>query len=139
MVYNICTKESLMPILFTQSYQLDILTINPHLSVIYVESHSQTGGGRQMSYLRNHLRGLSLTLRENFSTDGYLTEQTENRDLRTLEKELREIRLRLEDFSMVCLPIVPLEKHFEQLYKRSPRVEKFVTDKISEMKNAFIF
>jgi hypothetical protein len=123
-----------MPILFTQSYQLDILTINPHLSVIYVESHSQTGGGRQMSYLRNHLRGLSLTLRENFSTDGYLTEQTEGR-----EKELREIRLRLENFSMVCLPIVPLEKHFEQLHKRSPRVEKFVTDKISEMKNAFIF
>ena len=92
-----------MSILFTQSYQLDILTINPHLSVIYVESHSRTGGGRQMSYLRNHLRGLSLTLRENFSTDGYLTEQTEGRDLRTLEKELREIRLRLENFSMVCL------------------------------------
>ena len=40
---------------------------------------------------------------------------------------------------MVCLPIVPVEKHFDELSKRSPRVEKFVTDKLGEMKNAFIF
>ena len=133
MVYNICTKESLMPILFTQSYQLDILTINPHLSVIYVESHSQTGGGRQMSYLRNHLRGLSLTLRENFSTDGYLTEQTENRDLRILEKELREIRSRLENFSMVCLPIVPVEKHFDELSKRLIRYINLIKRKRNKL------
>ena len=127
-----------MPVLFTQSYQLDILTINPHVSVIYVESHIQTGGGRQMSYLRNHLRGLSLTLRENFSTNGYLSPETENRDIRTLQKELREIRIRLEGFNIVCLPIAPLEKHFEELAKHSPMVEQFVTEKLGNMKDTYV-
>ena len=127
-----------MPVLFTQSYQLDILTINPHVSVIYVESYTRTGGGRQMSYLRNHLRGLSLTLRENFSTDGYLTPETENRDIRTLQKELREIRIRLEGFNIVCLPITPLEKHFEELARRSPIVEQFVTEKLGNMKDTYV-
>ena len=75
-----------MTILYTESYPLDILTMNPHVSVIYVESHTQTGGGRQMSYLRNHLRGLPITLRENFSIEGYLTQPTENRDIIKLEK-----------------------------------------------------
>ena len=138
MVHNVCSEESLMPLLFTQSYQLDILTMNPHASVIYVESHTQTGGGRQMSYLRNYLRGLPLTLRENFSTDGYLAKQTESRDMIKLEKELRHIRSRLEGFSIVCLPIVPLEKHFEELAKRSPKIEKFVTTKISEIKDIYV-
>ena len=127
-----------MPVLFTQSYQLDILTINPHASVIYVESHTQTGGGRQMSYLRNHLRGLSLTLRENFSTNGYLSPETENRDIRTLQKELREIRIRLEGFNIVCLPITTLEIHFEELARRSPIVEQFVTEKLGNMKDTYV-
>jgi hypothetical protein len=112
--------------------------MNPHASAIYVESHTQTGGGRQMSYLRNHLRGLPLTLRENFSTDGYLTPETENRDIRTLQKELREIRVRLEGFNIVCLPITPLQKHFEELAKRSPMVEQFVTKKLESMKDTYV-
>ena len=91
-----------------------------------------------MSYLRNHLRGLSLTLRENFSTDGYLTPETENRDIRTLQKELREIRIRLEGFNIVCFPITPLEKHFEELAKHSPMVEQFVTEKLGSMKDTYV-
>ena len=127
-----------MTILYTESYPLDILTMNPHVSVIYVESHTQTGGGRQMSYLRNHLRGLPITLRENFSIEGYLTQPTENRDIIKLEKELKTVAARLQTFNLVCFPILPFEEEFEKLKKHSPKVEKLVTKRIERFKNDYL-
>ena len=127
-----------MTILYTESYPLDILTMNPHVSVIYVESHTQTGGGRQMSYLRNHLRGLPVTLRENFSIEGYLTQPTENRDIIKLEKELKAVAMKLQTFNLVCFPILPFEKEFEELKKHSPKVEKLVTKHIERFKNDYL-
>ncbi len=138
MVHNVCSEESLMPLLFTQSYQLDILTMNPHVSVIYVESYIQKGGGRQMSYLRNHLRGLPLTLRENFSTGGYLTQPTENRDIIQIEKEIKNIIAKLQAFNVVCFPILPFEKELENLKRYSPKVEKKLITHLDKLKNDYL-
>ena len=98
MVHEICSEKFVMTILYTESYPLDILTMNPHVSVIYVESYIQKGGGRQMSYLRNHLRGLPVTLRENFLTGGYLTQPTENRDIIQIEKRDKEYNCKIASF-----------------------------------------
>ena len=127
-----------MTILYTESYPLDILTMNPHVSVIYVESYIQKGGGRQMAYLRSHLRGLPLTLRENFSTGGYLTHPTENRDIIQIEKEIKNIIAKLQAFNVVCFPILPFEKELENLKRYSPKVEKKLTTHLDNLKNDYI-
>ena len=124
-----------MTILYTESYPLDILTMNPHVSVIYVESHTQTGGGRQMSYLRNHLRGLPITLRENFSIEGYLTPKTEKRDSLQIQKELKKVITKLQTFNIVCFPVTPFQSEFEILEKHSPKIAKLVTYHVEKMKN----
>lgn len=138
MVYDLCPEKYLMTILYTESYPLDILTMNPHVSVIYVESYIQKGGGRQMAYLRSHLRGLPLTLRENFSTGGYLTQPTENRDIIQIEKEIKNIIAKLQAFNVVCFPILPLEKELENLKRYSPKVEKKLTTHLDNLKNDYI-
>ena len=125
-------------ILFTPSYPLDILSMNPHASVIYVESHTQKGGGRQMAYLRNHLQGLPLTLRENFSTEGYLTPQTESRDVLLIQKELKNVAIQLQTFNIVCFPVTPFQSEFEILEKHSPKVAKLITSHIEQIKNMYI-
>jgi len=138
MVYDLCPEKYLMTILYTESYPLDILTMNPHVSVIYVESYIQKGGGRQMAYLRSHLRGLPLTLRENFSTGGYLTQPTENRDIIQIEKEIKDIIAKLQAFNVVCFPILPFEKELENLKRYSPKVEKKLTTHLDNLKNDYI-
>ena len=138
MVHDICSEEYLMTILFTSSYPLDLITMNPHASVIYVESHTKTGGGRQMSYLRNHLRGMPLTLRENFTTEGHLTPRTEARDILLIEKQLREIRARLQAFVLVCFPVVPFDVQLTYLEQHSPKFSKFVSDKLEQIKNEYL-
>ena len=112
--------------------------MNPHVSVIYVESYIQKGGGRQMAYLRNHLRGLPLTLRENFSTGGYLTQPTENRDIIQIEKEIKSIIAKLQAFNVVCFPILPFEKELENLKRYSPKVEKKLTTHLDNLKNDYL-
>jgi len=112
--------------------------MNPHVSVIYVESHTTTGGGRQMSYLRNHLRGIPLTLKENFTTEGHLTPATEIRDILLVEKQLRETRARLQAFAIVCFPITPFDVELTRLEKHSPKFGKFVSDKLEKIKNEYL-
>ena len=138
MVHDICPEKFVMTILYTESYPLDILTMNPHVSLIYVESYIQKGGVRQMAYLRNHLRGLPVTLRENFLTGGYLTQPTENRDIIQIEKEIKDIVVRLQAFNIVCFPITPFEKEFENLKNYSPKVEKVITTYMDKIKNDYL-
>ena len=62
-----------MSIIYVREYQKDLMDLNEDLYHVYIDSHVETGGGRDIVFLRQHERGIPLTLRENFSDNGTLT------------------------------------------------------------------
>ena len=80
-----------MTILYVRQYQKDLMELNEDLYHVYIDSHVETGGGRDIVYLRQHDRGIPLTLRENYSDNGSLTSPTEQRDIQKLENEFQTI------------------------------------------------
>ena len=78
-----------MPLLYSQHYPVELLEFNPHISCIYVESQKKIGGGRPVVYVRKLVRGMPVTLRENYSTGGYLKIDTKIRDHDLIDIELK--------------------------------------------------
>ena len=66
-----------MSIIYMHDYHTEFLEHNENLYHVYLESHREMGGGRDVVFLRQHERGIPLTLRENFSENGTLTSATE--------------------------------------------------------------
>ena len=81
-----------MPVLYSRNYMADLMELNEDLYHVYIDSHVETGGGRDVVFLRQHERGIPLTLRENFSDNGTLTSLTEQRDIVKVENEFQTIR-----------------------------------------------
>ena len=75
-----------------REYDIDLMGLNDDLYHAYIESHTGTGGERRVVYLRQHDKGIPITLRENYSDDGFLRAETYERDARTVENELLKIR-----------------------------------------------
>ena len=49
----------------------NFLELNKDMYHVYIESHIGSGGERKIIFLRQHERGLPLTLRNNFTQIGY--------------------------------------------------------------------
>ncbi len=81
-----------MSIIYVHQFHIDLLGLNEDLYHVYIDSHVETGGGRDVVFLRQHERGIPLTLRENFSDNGTLTSLTEQRDIVKVENEFQTIR-----------------------------------------------
>ena len=79
----------MMPVLYSRNYVADLMELNEDLYHVYIDSHVETGGGRETVFLRQHERGIPLTLRENFSDNGTLTSLTEQRDIMKVENEFQ--------------------------------------------------
>jgi hypothetical protein len=67
-----------------------------------------------------------LTLRENYSENGYLLQTTESRDVPLLEKEFQLISKRLMAGGIVCVPIYPLTDELSNLEKHSPKTAGYL-------------
>ena len=80
-----------MPYVFIRDYDLELVELNKDMHHVYVESHGGVGGERKTVFLRQHERGLPLTLRNNFSDLGALSSETEKRDITTVEAEIGKI------------------------------------------------
>ena len=52
-----------MPYVFIRDYDLELVELNKDMHHVYVESHGGVGGERKTVFLRQHERGLPLTLR----------------------------------------------------------------------------
>ena len=50
-----------------REYDIDLMALNDDLYHAYVESHTGTGGERRVVFLRQHEKGIPITLRENYS------------------------------------------------------------------------
>jgi hypothetical protein len=106
---------------------------NENLYHIYIESHREAGGGRDVVFLRQHDRGIPLTLRENFSEDGTLTSRTEQRDIVRIENEFQAISQALNYGKIVCLPMYPLTKELITIEKQSLKLAGYVNKRMESL------
>ena len=122
-----------MPYLFVRDYETELMEMNKDLHHVYVESHGGSGGERKIVRLRLNERGLSLTLRDNYSELGTLTSNTEKRDITTLESELQKIGRVSHSGVIVCVPLSRLTNELSIIEKLSPKVAGYVVQRIGSI------
>ena len=122
-----------MPVVYVREYQIDLMKLNEDLYHVYIDSHVETGGGRDTVYLRQHERGIPLTLRENFSDNGSLTSLTEQRDIMKVENEFQTIHYVLGQGKVICVPIYPLTKELITIEKQSPKLIGYINVRIQSL------
>ena len=122
-----------MPVVYVREYQIDLMKLNEDLYHVYIDSHVETGGGRDTVYLRQHERGIPLTLRENFSDNGTLTSLTEQRDIMKVENEFQTIHYVLGQGKVICVPIYPLTKELITIEKQSPKLIGYINVRIQSL------
>ena len=111
-----------MSIIYVKQFHIDLLGLNEDLYHVYIDSHVETGGGRDVVFLRQHERGIPLTLRENFSDSGSLTSLTEQRDIMKVENEFQTISYVSSQGKIICLPIRQLIDELITIEKQSPKL-----------------
>jgi len=126
-----------MPVLYTETYPRKLLDLNPSLACIYVESHERRSGGAATVDMRSRDSSLSLTLRNNFSSEGYLLSNTEARDIPLIEQEFQAIMYNLRRGVTVCLPTLLVSEEINYLEKHTPKVEQYLLKRLSLVKNGF--
>jgi len=119
-----------MPILTTKEYDTSLLHMNENVYYIYVNSVKDSGGGRRIVSLRQHQRGLPLTLREDYSDKGSLGSATESRDIQRMETEFQLITKKLSEGYIVCVPIYPLTEELTLLERQSPKVAGYLQKRL---------
>ena len=122
-----------MSIIYVREYQKDLMDLNEDLYHVYIDSHVETGGGRDIVFLRQHERGIPLTLRENFSDNGTLTSLTEQRDIMKVENEFQTIRYVTSQDKVICLPIFQLTNELITIEKQSPKLAGYVNKRIQSL------
>tara|TARA_B100001939_G_C16803702_1_gene556793 strand:+ start:475 stop:852 length:378 start_codon:yes stop_codon:yes gene_type:complete len=114
-------------------YHTEFLEHNENLYHVYLESHREMGGGRDVVFLRQHERGIPLTLRENFSENGTLTSVTEQRDIMKVENEFQAISQAISYGKIVCLPMYPLTKEIITLEKQSLKLAGYIKKRMESL------
>ena len=122
-----------MPVVYTHDYHIELLQHNENLYHVYIESHREMGGGRDVVFLRQHERGIPLTLRENFSENGTLTSATEQRDIMKVENEFQTISQALNYGKIVCVPMFPLTKEIIMLEKQSLKLAGYIKKRMESL------
>jgi|DEB0MinimDraft_6_1074348.scaffolds.fasta_scaffold38427_3 hypothetical protein len=127
-----------MPLIYTTRYPLELMDMNPHIKFVYMESHLGTGGGRDTVKVRNLEKSLPLTLRNHFADDGYLTADTEARDIPVIENQFQTITHHLRMGDIICLPTTVISSEITSLEKRSPKVGMYLSKRLDNLKNMFL-
>jgi hypothetical protein len=122
-----------VPLLIVPDYEVRLMEMNPGLAHVYVEAVSGTGGGAKCTRLRLSEHGLPLTLRENFSAEGTLRQESESRDLRLVQEQLITIARMLNSGRIVCLPSIKIDEETRTLQKQSPKLARTILDRVGSM------
>jgi hypothetical protein len=126
-----------MSLVYTNDYDVEFISLNPHMACMYVESRKELGGGRGIAILRGHLKGIPVTLRENYADKGHLKAETQARDKALLLKQFKDIQQKLWSQTIICLPITPFQRELENLEKHSPEVAKMLTKRMDYIRETF--
>ena len=122
-----------MSAIYLHTYQTKLLELNEDLYHLYIESHKGVGGGRDITFLRQHDRGIPLTLRDNFSEHGTLTSETEARDIVKIENEFQTINYSLNYGKILCVPIYPLLDELTIIEKQSPKMAGYINKRLESL------
>lgn len=122
-----------MAYVFIRDYDLELLELNNDMYHVYIESHVGAGGERKTVFLRQHERGLPLTLRNNFSDLGALSSETEKRDITTVEAEIGKISRLANSGVNVCVPLTRLTNEFSPLERLSPRLAGYLLKRLASV------
>lgn len=122
-----------MPVIYVREYQRNLMELNEDLYHVYIDSHTETGGGRDIVFLRQHERGIPLTLRENFSNNGSLTSATEKRDILKVENQFQAIHYVTNQDKVICLPIYQLTNELITIEKQSPKLAGYINKRIQSL------
>ena len=122
-----------MSAIYLHSYQTKLLELNENLYHVYIESHKGIGGGRDITFLRQHDRGIPLTLRDNFSEHGAVTPETEARDIIKVENEFQTINYSLSYGKILCVPIYPLLDELTIIDKQSPKMAGYINKRLESL------
>lgn len=133
MVRRLKEERTIVPALYVHNYEVKLLELNENLYHIYIESHKGIGGGRDITFLRQHDRGIPLTLRDNFSEQGALKPDTEARDIIKVENEFQTINYSLNYGKILCVPIYPLLEELTTLEKQSPKMAGYVNKRLESL------
>ncbi len=133
MVRRLKEERTIVPALYVHNYEVKLLELNENLYHIYIESHKGIGGGRDITFLRQHDRGIPLTLRDNFSEQGGLKPDTEARDITKVENEFQTINYSLNYGKILCVPIYPLLEELTILEKQSPKMAGYVNKRLESL------
>jgi len=133
MVRRLKEERTIVPALYVHNYEVKLLELNENLYHIYIESHKGIGGGRDITFLRQHDRGIPLTLRDNFSEQGGLKPDTEARDIIKVENEFQTINYSLNYGKILCVPIYPLLEELTTLEKQSPKMAGYVNKRLESL------
>ena len=94
-----------MAYLFVKDYEVELMELNSDLSHMFIESH-------------------------NYSNDGYLTSDTEARDIKKVESELQLISRKSFAGAYVCVPMHPLTKELTNIEKYSPKLAGYLEKRL---------
>ena len=122
-----------MPYVFILDYDLELLELNKDMYHMYVESHVGAGGERKTVFLRQHERGLPLTLRNNFSDLGTLSSESEKRDITTVEVEIQKISRLAQSGANVCVPLTRLTNEFSPMERLSPKLAGYLLKRLASV------
>ena len=122
-----------MPYVFMRDYDLELLELNKDMYLMYVESHVGAGGERKTVFLRQHERGLPLTLRNNFSDLGTLSSESEKRDITTVEVEIQKISRLAHSGATVCVPLTRLTNEFSPMERLSPKLAGYLLKRLASV------
>ena len=122
-----------MSIIYVREYKRDLMELNEDLYHVYIDSHVETGGGRDVVFLRQHERGIPLTLRENFSNNGSLTSATEKRDILKVENQFQAINYVTNQDKVICLPIYQLTNELITIEKQSPKLAGYINKRVQSL------
>lgn len=122
-----------MSAIYLHTYQTKLLELNENLYHVYIESHKGVGGGRDITFLRQHDRGIPLTLRDNFSEHGAVTPETEARDIVKIENEFQTINYSLNYGKILCVPIYPLLDELTIIEKQSPKMAGYINKRLESL------
>jgi hypothetical protein len=126
-----------MPVLYTETYPRKLLSMNPALRCVYVESHEKRGGDPATVHVRGLENSLPLTLRNNYSSTGYLVSDTEARDIVLIEEQFQQINYHLRMGVTVCLPTMLLSDELNYLEKHTPKVEQYLLKRLAVVKTSY--
>ena len=122
-----------MPYVFIRDYDLELLELNKDMYHMYVASHVGAGGERKTVFLRQHERGLPLTLRNNFSDLGTLSSESEKRDITTVEVEIQKISRLVQSGANVCVPLTRLTNEVSPMERLSPKLAGYLLKRLASV------